>query len=1429
MRAIRSAVVTWVVCSGLLSGESAGAAETFYAGDAAVVQAAATPVQAGTNAVAMLPKGTRFNIEKVGDTGQFVLGTFRIGEKNVSGWVRTEDLVPSLPDHPPVARGPDGTMLDKMRQRYGQIIARYGTANDAQAPLYGFTIRQGMTVANTAQLAGQDTISSLDQYWGNAGWGFDPSVVREAGTQQLLAAIPAEVTLDSVLGAVGLALMESRPQHLAERYDQLAELRSALNVKRRQRDFTGALADAAAIVTLSEELYGAESWQSRDAAALVQTLTRIAALPADAQATLARQYRLPSLMLAGFRQMQYETVRVAAEQRATALAAHLGQDHPDVLASKAWALAMQRAYSAARLETAHITHLQAVRQKYGDGHPATARVINNLALLRHDRADFEGAERLLLFALSQRVQRGAAVDADVAWMLFNLARVFETAGRIPEALECARVSRAVIRELPAGERVAVTAELYDDFAPLSVAAAGDAPFYQRSGLGFRPYVTTFLGWGGIADFGLTGDGPTGSQGQFFDSLSEQRIQGQVNDANLPHQAYEFTARLHMRAGDLATAERFQRQAVEVGRQAYRSRPDVQWHLSYSLIELTRMLEAQGRREEAIPLYEEALTEIRPRWEAEYKQGAAAFRGGGGDYFAWSAYQQYMETLLARAANFTEMGRLEQAEAYYRHALETARAPYQFDQRASQAKLSHVPRAISELGDLLVRRGKLDEAEQLLSGLLQETFNNWAFDIWKEVHVFRTLSNLARVYASRPDADSQSRALAMEADGFEIITHNSQFARGQGASQQVLARARGLRATGRYAEAALLLERAIRSIDESRTDSGGDEISRARYFSELSRHDPHSAMAQLQVEAGAEFTDHFGVGEFGPRAALTSLEQGRGRALLDLLARSRVETDELLTRLQMLRNDPALDGRIAGLRSSADAAAARAAQLSTQIQDVQKRGAQARTPAAQLAAQVRPLETQLQTAQNEERSARQQLLDLARVALVESRPRPMTAEEVTSALADDERLIAYDVAADGVILLIAHPDGRVDGRRLVWGDGTPVDRRSLAVTLAQFVGRISHEGGDEPVPQAHGPDDLRAALVPADVLADLQSARQVLVVPHGPLHRLPLESLFPRDAGSSEVGGGLPPLVYGASATLLLDDRRSELVAETISDTLLVAVGDPAFGGGASAGAGTSASEADAAADRSRSLALFGELPPLPGTRAEVQAIEQRLAGAALGKVQTLLDTEATATNLFSAVDRPRFLHLATHGLAEGGLSAWESALALAKPAQPSASDIGFLRLSDLLDRWGGKLDGTELVVLSACRTARGEMEGSEGIVALTWGFLFAGADNVVASLWNVDDTATALLMVRFYDNLLGLFSEPRAIGTRSLPAGEALTPADALGEARTWLQTLNRAAAEEAVANLGVAGLEIPAGDRPFADPFYWSAFVLVGTAGQTP
>lgn len=127
-----------------------------------------------------------------------------------------------------------------------------------------------------------------------------------------------------------------------------------------------------------------------------------------------------------------------------------------------------------------------------------------------------------------------------------------------------------------------------------------------------------------------------------------------------------------------------------------------------------------------------------------------------------------------------------------------------------------------------------------------------------------------------------------------------------------------------------------------------------------------------------------------------------------------------------------------------------------------------------------------------------------------------------------------------------------------------------------------------------------------------------------------------------------------------------------------------------------------------------------------------------------------------------------------------------------------------------------LVVLSACESAIGLQSTSDGeeYLGLPAGFLFAGARSVIGSLWPVPDLSTALLMRRFYDELL-----------------DGQTASLALQSAQRWLRNLGRAElmqyVEEAEEFMGQRLNFVKASmleERPFSHPYYWGAFQLLGS-----
>ncbi|HYL12609.1 MAG TPA: tetratricopeptide repeat protein [Terriglobales bacterium] len=174
----------------------------------------------------------------------------------------------------------------------------------------------------------------------------------------------------------------------------------------------------------------------------------------------------------------------------------------------------------------------------------------------------------------------------------------------------------------------------------------------------------------------------------------------------------------------------------------------------------------------------------------------------------------------------------------------------------------------------------------------------------------------------------------------------------------------------------------------------------------------------------------------------------------------------------------------------------------------------------------------------------------------------------------------------------------------------------------------------------------------------------------------------------------------------------------------------------------------------------GMLNRLPGTALEVQSVGNVLASGGW-RVETFLGQDAVEEAIKS-VNGPRLLHVATHGFFEpdqrqaGGGKAGNAMLRsglffaganrVLSGAAPAANvDDGILTAYEAT---GINLHGTELVVLSACETGRGESANGEGVFGLRRALQEAGAQAVMMSMWKVPDSETQQLMTLFYKKWL---------------------------------------------------------------------------------
>lgn len=345
----------------------------------------------------------------------------------------------------------------------------------------------------------------------------------------------------------------------------------------------------------------------------------------------------------------------------------------------------------------------------------------------------------------------------------------------------------------------------------------------------------------------------------------------------------------------------------------------------------------------------------------------------------------------------------------------------------------------------------------------------------------------------------------------------------------------------------------------------------------------------------------------------------------------------------------------------------------------------------------------------------------------------SSEDIAAGLGRDEALIEYMVT-DSVAVAFVVTRSRIQMIDL------PTNGRVLATAVDFLRGTLNSARARSPGAPWRAPLRRlhRELIAPLEEAALLRGVRRLVLVPHGELHYLPFAALLGGDGGSQFLVERYQ-LGYAPSAAVWLELRRRP----------------------ATAGTGI--------------LALAPHPGDLPGTRTEVGAISRLFGNEAL----VLSGPRASRTALRQAAPGRAILHLATQGVLNKHNPQF-SFVALA----PTGEDDGRLEVHDV----AGLRLSARLVVLSACQTALGsgrvsDVPAGDDWVSLVQAFQTAGAANVLATLWPVDDRATAALMEEFY---------------RSIRAGQTE------GEA---LMTAQRALIRR----------------QPGRSPFYWAGFLLNG------
>jgi CHAT domain-containing protein len=501
-----------------------------------------------------------------------------------------------------------------------------------------------------------------------------------------------------------------------------------------------------------------------------------------------------------------------------------------------------------------------------------------------------------------------------------------------------------------------------------------------------------------------------------------------------------------------------------------------------------------------------------------------------------------------------------------------------------------------------------------------------------------------------------------------------------------------------------------------------------------------------------------VGQGKPGDALSFAERAKARVLLDVLRNGRVPANKTLSQAEQ-SEERRLYGEMVSLNTKV-----RAERMSENADD----------------ARISELDNRLQKARSAYEAFQAALYarhpDLkAKRGLVT----PFRMEDAEALLPDTRTaILEYVVTDEETFLFILTRNSERPSKINIRVASMPIKRSDLTSQVDRFRKLMStnHPGFRE------SSTSLFNLLVkPAEPY--LKGKHTVCIVPEGPLWNLPFQAL---QNAADKYLLELYAMYYAPSIQVLREMKKR-------SDSLQSSPASKSEGnGGASLGGRnvsrlyaignpTLTGEAVAQAQALRNTAFV----PLPETEQEVQALASEVYGPEASVVR--IGAAAREDTIKGEIDKYSVLHFAAHGVLDDQNPLY-SYIVLA-PSGDSKED-------GLLEAWEFmQMDlKAELVVLSACDTARGRVGDGEGLIGMTWALLVAGVPTTIASQWQVPSQSTTRLMVSFHKNF-----------NKGFASGKKLSKAEA------WRQ----------------AALRMIADPRYRMKPYYWAGFVVVGDGGR--
>jgi CHAT domain-containing protein/tetratricopeptide (TPR) repeat protein len=786
-----------------------------------------------------------------------------------------------------------------------------------------------------------------------------------------------------------------------------------------------------------------------------------------------------------------------------------------------------------------------------------------------------------------------------------------------------------------------------------------------------------------------------------------------------------------------------------------------------------LYDSLGERQQALDYYERARPILHklgdPEAEAAMLNNIGMLYDGMGDkpnadryYNQALSLSYFVNNPVLKATTLNNLGHLydsfgerHSALNFYKDALPLFRA---VGNRSGEG---------TTLNNIGILYGAMNERAKALDFLLQSAalFHKIG-DRYKEA---MTLNNIGLNYYEAGDRqkalDNYSRSLRMRREGEDRA--------GAAATLYNLA---SLERDGGDLEASLgHIEAALRIVEMLRGNIVRQEL-RSVYFASVQ--DYYTFHVDLLMRLHKQRPS----GGFDA-AALQASERARARSLLEMLNESHAGIRQGI--------DPDLLRQEQSLQQQLDAKAASRARLLN--------GPHTAMQEMRTARELERLTTSYQEVEARIRQSSKRYAGLMQ-------PTTLSLEEIQKELDPDTLLLEYSLGIERSYLWLVSP---TEIRSFELPSPVRVQRgvhsfyESLNTTRDIYADaeQAATPAQASPDRRQQNPEDTSAGLsrMLLGPVAPLLGQKRLVIVADGALQYIPFAAL-PDPTTLDRGVGGMQPLIMEHEVLNLpsistLATMRSELAGRKPAPKDLAVLADPVFYpdderfGKDLSGRKTSkqnapsvstddvTGQAEKAAERAAAQPSGAPFVRLKATRKEAQKV---LALVPVGSSLSAFDFDASrALAVSEELSQYRYILFATHGVfdtANPNLSAVVFSL-VDKNGDPQD---GYLRAHDVYN-----LDmPAEVVMLSGCQTGLGTQIRGEGMVGLTRGFMYAGAARVVASLWNVDDEATAELVARFYRGILK----------------EGKRPAEAL-----------RAAQIEVLSQ------------KQWHAPHYWAAFVLQG------